>query len=121
MREGPARMRPRGAGFDEIGEIVRTDDVFEKPGSLVPVLAFSTPRWSGEDLVAGLAAVCASCAATALAENDGVPRAAAGLADFGAECPRSGEDPADVVGGLGAPARAAARLRRRRRAGRLEQ
>ena len=73
--------------------------VLDEAGGLVPGFALPAPRGTGEEPVAGLAAVSAPCAAAAAAEGDGAPRAAAGLADFGAERPGSGDDPATALGG----------------------
>ena len=108
--------RRRVAGLHQVGESLCADEVFEEAGGLVPGFALPAPRGSGEDPVAGLAAVSASCAAAAAAEGDGVSRATAGLAALGAERSGSGDDPANVVGGASTPASSAGRLKRRRAA-----
>ena len=69
-----------------------------RPGASCPVSRFLAPRGTGEEPVAGLAAVSAPGAAAAAAEGDGVSRATAGLADFGAERPGSGDDAANALG-----------------------
>ena len=55
---------------------------------LVPGFAAAAPRRTGEDLVAGLAAVSATRAAAAAAEGDRISRTATGFADLAAERPR---------------------------------
>ena len=75
-------MRPGGASLHEISEIIGADEVFKEPGGLVTGFALPAPRRSREDLIAGPAALCASCTATAAAEGDGISRAAACLAEY---------------------------------------
>ena len=65
----------------------------------MPDFALPAPRGTGEDPVAGHPAVSAPRAAAAVADGDGVSRATARLADFGAERPGSGDDPANALGG----------------------
>ena len=91
--------RRRVARFHQVGEVLGADDVLDEAGGLIPGFALPAPRGTGEDPVAGLAAVSAPCAAAAAAEGDGVSRATAGLADFGAERPGSGDDAANALGG----------------------
>ena len=83
----------------QVGEVLSADQVLEAAGGLVPGFALSAPRGTREDLDAGLAAVSAPGPAAAPAEGDGVSRATAGLADFGAERPGSGDDSANALGG----------------------
>ena len=75
----------RVARVHQVGEVLGADDVIEEAGGLVPGFALPAPRGTGQDPVAGLAAVSAPGAAAAAAEGDGVSLATAGLADFGAE------------------------------------
>ena len=64
----------------------------------MPGFALPAPRGTGEEPVAGLAALSAPGAAAAAAGGDGVSRVTAALADFGAERPGSGDDPANALG-----------------------
>ena len=96
----PARVcRRRVARVHQVGGFLGADEVIEEAGGLVPGFALPAPRGTGQDPVAGLAAVSAPDAAAAAAEGDGVSRAAAALADFGAERPGSGDDPANALAG----------------------
>ena len=90
--------RRRVARFHQVGEVLGADEVLEEAGGLVPGFALPAPRGTGQDPVAGLAAVSAPGPAAAAAEGDGVSRATAGLADFGAERPGSGDDPPNALG-----------------------
>jgi hypothetical protein len=95
----PARVcRRRVARVHQVGEVLGADEVFEEAGGLVPGFALPAPRGTGEEPVAGLAAVSAPGPAAAAAEGYGVSRATAGLADFGAERPGSGDDPPNALG-----------------------
>ena len=90
--------RRRVARFHQVGEVLGADEVLEEAGGLVPGFALPAPRGTGQDPVAGLAAVSAPGPAAAAAEGDGVSRATAGLADFGAQRPGSGDDPPNALG-----------------------
>ena len=87
------------ARFHQVGEVPCADEVIEEAGGLVPGFALPAPRGTGEEPVAGLAAVSAPGAAAAAAEADGVSRATARLADFGAEPPSPADDAANALAG----------------------
>ena len=64
----PVRVwRRRVARVHQVGEVLGADEVIEEAGNLVPGFALPAPRGTGEDPVAGLAAVCAPCTAAAAA------------------------------------------------------
>ena len=90
--------RWRGARLHQVSEVLGADEVLEEAAPF-PWFAVAAPRRPGEDQVAGLAAVSTSCSAAAAAEDDGISRAAAGLADLAAERPGRRDEPATVLGG----------------------
>ena len=90
------------ARFHQVGEVLCAEEVLDEAGGLVPGFAVPALRGTAEDPVAGLAAVSAPGASAAAAEGDGVSRATAALAAFGAEPPGSGDDLANALGAAAA-------------------